>query len=163
LAKAQRESLITVGLISPKTESSYYQREETAAAIDLSRHHNYVHRVVPIYLHYADIPIDVPYGLRRLHGIYLSQDILISGVVRKLQELLVDKTPAEEFHEENSRSQEELLTESVRKPKTKDQFELSSRAALLVQPDPDPKKSEQLRALLVSLAADSASANLILA
>jgi D-alanyl-D-alanine carboxypeptidase len=38
-----------------------------------------------------------------------------------------------------------------------------SRAALLVQPDPDPKESERLRSLLVSLAADSASANFILA
>ncbi len=34
-----------------------------------------------------------------------------------------------------------------------------SRAALMVQPDPDPKKSERLKSLLVSLAAGSASAN----
>lgn len=119
LMKAQGESLITAVLISPNTEAAYYQREEIATAVDLSRQQNYSHRVVPIYLHYPDIPVNVPYGLRRLHGIYMSKDVSISEVVQKLQRLLV---AIEQIKEEvEIQDKEQLPSENIPKLKSRDQ------------------------------------------
>ena len=50
-------------LISNHTNDAWYQREEVAAAIDLARREG--HRVVPVVLTRG---IELPYGLRRLHG-----------------------------------------------------------------------------------------------
>src|ERR1700704_6441470 len=50
LPKAQQKSLVTVVLISSKTEAAYYQREEIAAAIALARENAEKHRVVPVFL-----------------------------------------------------------------------------------------------------------------
>ena len=50
LRRAQKTSLVTVVLISEKTEAAYYQREEIAAAIALARANAAQHRVVPVFL-----------------------------------------------------------------------------------------------------------------
>jgi len=68
LSAAQRDALITVVLVSAKTEEAYYQREEVAAAIDLARKDPDTHRVVPVYLDAASAH-SLPYGLRIKHGI----------------------------------------------------------------------------------------------
>jgi len=62
IPKAQQESLITVILISRNLEKSFYQREEIAGAIALSRDSR--HRVVPVYL--DDAIASAPYGLQRV-------------------------------------------------------------------------------------------------
>jgi uncharacterized protein YjbI with pentapeptide repeats len=71
LSQAQRLSLITVVLISRNTGDAYYQREEIATAIEMSRAEASPHRVVPVLL--EDVRnADVPYGLRRKHSIALD-------------------------------------------------------------------------------------------
>src|ERR1035441_5111771 len=66
LPEAQRNSRVTVVLVSGRTEKAYYLREEIAAAIAMTREDKDRHRVVPVYL---DIPPfddhDVPYGDRK--------------------------------------------------------------------------------------------------
>jgi diguanylate cyclase (GGDEF)-like protein len=88
IAKAQRESLLTVVLISERTEASYYEREEIAIAINLSRQKKASHRVIPVYLSRNDLPGPVPYGLRLLQGIYIDEWADIGRVGKKLRKLL---------------------------------------------------------------------------
>jgi diguanylate cyclase (GGDEF)-like protein len=67
--KAQKSSLMSVLIISHDSGSSYYEQEEIAAAIELSKDKDSEHRVVPLFLHPPESLRDVPYGLRRIHGI----------------------------------------------------------------------------------------------
>lgn len=88
LPKAQRESLITVVLISPQTKSAHYQKDEIAAAIELSRRPDSNHRVVPVYINCSDTTGDIPYGLRRIQRINVDNEGAIEDAVPKiLQEL----------------------------------------------------------------------------
>lgn len=89
LPKAQRESLISVVLLSSNTERAYYQREEIAAAIDLSRASENAHRVVPVYFD-ADLAENksVPYGLRGKHGLIISDELKLKEVAVRLLGLL---------------------------------------------------------------------------
>lgn len=84
LAKAQRSSFVTIVLISGDTDRAYYQREEIAAAISLSRRPA-KHRVVPIYLDGSSPSSEsVPYGLRLKHGITISQETTLASAADKL-------------------------------------------------------------------------------
>lgn len=87
LASAQSESLITAVLISGNTGKAYYQREEIAAAIAMAREDGDRHRVVPIFLNPQE-GINVPYGLRLKHGLYLSPESGFGGVATSLIDLL---------------------------------------------------------------------------
>ncbi len=78
---AQRQSFLTVILISDRSEAAYFQREEILQAISLARITK-EHRVVPVYLSNRGIPDDVPYGLRQLHGLVLSKGILLEVAIR---------------------------------------------------------------------------------
>jgi hypothetical protein len=75
IAQAQRASLITLVLVSAKTDRAYYEREEIAAAIDLARENENSHRVIPVFLDDAAEP---PYGLRLKHGLRLDADFDMS-------------------------------------------------------------------------------------
>ena len=73
LRTAQRGSLISVIIVSAKTDDAYYQREEIAAAVDMARQDPRTHRVVPVYVNAKEIPRDViPYGLRLKHSLYVT-------------------------------------------------------------------------------------------
>ena len=88
LSEAQRNSLVTVVLISSNTEEGYYQREEIAAAIALARTTD-KHRVVPVYLNgEAAASNSVPYGLRLKHGITLTSKFQIGNLADALLNLL---------------------------------------------------------------------------
>src|SRR5262245_40755187 len=50
LPKHQKRALATVALLSGKTESAYYLREEIATAIAYERHDPAVHRLIPVWL-----------------------------------------------------------------------------------------------------------------
>lgn len=89
IAAAQRDALITVILVSTKSEGAYYQRDEVAAAIDLARRNPDTHRVVPVYLEPAVADV-VPYGLRIKHGIVCEHPESYDLIVEKLS-TLVDK------------------------------------------------------------------------
>jgi len=80
IPKAQQESLTTVILISRSIELSFYQQEEVAGAIALARESE--HRVIPVYLNKSGAP--VPYGLRRLHSIYLKKERSLGAVAEKI-------------------------------------------------------------------------------
>ena len=89
LAQAQRDSAVTVVLISSHTEKAYYQREEIAAAIAMARLDSERHRVVPVYLDpAAETGTEVPYGLRLKHGLFVSTSGHLSGVAESLLDLL---------------------------------------------------------------------------
>lgn len=88
LPRAQREARVTVVLVSARCDRAYYQREEIAAAIALSRDERYRHRVVPVYLDGSPISPDaIPYGLRVLQGIETSKAGGLIGVYVKLARL----------------------------------------------------------------------------
>ncbi len=79
LPRAQAASRTTIVLISQNIDQAWYQREEVNAAIDLARRES--HRVVPIYLAQG---IEVPYGLRRLHGATACDDEALRDTARRL-------------------------------------------------------------------------------
>ena len=89
LARAQRESLVTVVLISRDSDLAFYQRVEIAAAIDLARLTEGKHRVVPVYLQSEAIPPpQVPYGLRLKHGLFVVDRPQLHAAATRLLELL---------------------------------------------------------------------------
>ena len=82
LAEAQQSSLISVVIVSPNTEQAYYQREEIAAAIQMSREDPHTHRVVPVFFNQAQIGSrQIPYGLRLKHSLRVldSSDLTEAG------------------------------------------------------------------------------------
>jgi L-histidine N-alpha-methyltransferase len=87
LSQAQRKALVTVVLVSPKTDQAYYQREEIAAAIHMARTSEGEHRVVPVFLEGAN-PDDVPYGLRLKHGLHLSPTRTLADAAKELLNLI---------------------------------------------------------------------------
>jgi DNA-binding XRE family transcriptional regulator len=85
LRRAQRNSLVTVVLVSRNAEQAYYQREEIAAAIDMARKNKDTHRVVPLYWKdRLDAQPDVPYGLRLKHGMFASGPDELPRVAERL-------------------------------------------------------------------------------
>jgi hypothetical protein len=91
LAAAQRNSLITVVLISAKTNKAYYQREEIAAAIAMAREDKKRHRVIPVYLEGSRNKA-ILYGLRLKHGIDLVEQKGMLSVAQKLIDTLHEIT-----------------------------------------------------------------------
>lgn len=87
LAGAQRASLMSVVLVSSRTDRAYYQREEIAAAVDLAR--RTAHRVVPVYLDAAARDGgNVPYGLRLKHGLAVDPDTDIDDIADRIVDAL---------------------------------------------------------------------------
>lgn len=87
LSRAQRRSLITVVLVSARTEAAYYQREEVAAAIDMARSDRAQHRVVPVYVQCPETG-EIPYGLRLKHGIRLQDRGELAEAADQLRDLV---------------------------------------------------------------------------
>ena len=85
LAQAQDSSAVTVILVSKHTAAAYYQLEELAEAIHLSRNGGSGHRVAPVYLE----PVErLPYGLRVVHGLWALDPAGIEDAARQLLRLL---------------------------------------------------------------------------
>lgn len=85
LPEAQRSSRYSVILISSRSGEAYYVAEEIAQAIELARTQGESHRVVPVYLDGSrETLADVPYGLRRLHGMILGSDVTLQTVAERL-------------------------------------------------------------------------------
>jgi len=114
LSQAQQKSLVTVVLISSKTEAAYYQREEIAAAIALARENAENHRVVPVFLNEeAKGNKSVPYGLRLKHGLTVSDKLSLKAVAEKLLGLL------SQLAKRNGHDQEVVSAITDRKSKAK--------------------------------------------
>jgi hypothetical protein len=89
LAEAQQSSLISVVIVSPHTEEAYYQREEIAAAIQMSREDPHTHRVVPIFFNQAQIGTrQIPYGLRLKHSLKVADSTDLTEAGKRLLETL---------------------------------------------------------------------------
>jgi len=88
LPRAQQQSRVTVVLVSGSTDHAYYQREEIAQAIELSRSEAGRHHVVPICLSGPPVPHDVPYGLRRLNFLFMDKPNSFQDVARRLTKTL---------------------------------------------------------------------------
>lgn len=86
IAEAQRNSFITVVLISGGTDKAYYEQEEIAAAIEMARQDSEKHRVVPVYL--TGEVDSVPYGLKAKHGMIVSELGGLEGTAESLLQLL---------------------------------------------------------------------------
>ena len=88
LSRAQQRSKVTLVLVSNHTESSYYQREEIAVALAMSRANSAAHRVVPCFLDRAvSQREDIPYGLRLKHGISVEEAGGLKQLAEKLAQL----------------------------------------------------------------------------
>ena len=91
LAGALRSSLIHIILVSPQTEDAYYQCEEIAVAIQMSREDPHTRRVVPLYLNSHGVPKSVPYGLKTKHGLSVADERDLSEakvrLLRTLEEI----------------------------------------------------------------------------
>ncbi len=89
LPKAQKDSLITVVLVSSKTGAAYYEREEIRSAIALSRDHPLRYRVIPLSLDDGiGQTTGPPYGLGVKHGLFLSKEGSLEKIALRLLEAL---------------------------------------------------------------------------
>lgn len=86
IPKAQANSRVSVILVSSKLDSSYYQKTEVAAAIDLSRNKEIEHRVIPIFLDeaVAKSPTTTTYGLGLKQGQILSAENTLEDIANAL-------------------------------------------------------------------------------
>jgi L-histidine N-alpha-methyltransferase len=88
LSEAQRSSMITVVLISSRTEKAYYQREEIAASLAMAREDGDRHRVVPVVLDDGGNDDIVPLGLRLKHGLRIGPNMTLDDVAARLRDLV---------------------------------------------------------------------------
>lgn len=88
LSIAQGRSLVTIVLVSSRTDGAYYQREEIACAIDMARKDKSRHRVVPVFLDGRAAESAMPYGLRLKHGLYVSSVEGLDAAAQRLKDLL---------------------------------------------------------------------------
>lgn len=87
LSAAQSMAAVTLVLISSRTDSAYYQREEIARAIELARDDDR-HWVVPILLDEPGDPVDLPYGLRLRQAVSVTEAGGLPGVAERLTSAL---------------------------------------------------------------------------
>jgi len=89
LPRAQRNSRITVVLVSSNSDKAYYQREEIAMAIQMARREEAGHLVVPVLLDEMHPPEDtMPYGLWGRQAVYCLGENPFAAAARKLLDLL---------------------------------------------------------------------------
>lgn len=94
LASAQRESIVTLVLVSSKADDAYYEREEIAAALAMAREDKNSHRVVPLFVDSgAGESTHVPYGLRLKHGLSVAREDDLELTAKRLLELLEQLHP----------------------------------------------------------------------
>lgn len=95
--QAQRNSSATLVLISDRTDQAFYQGEEIAHAIALSREGDGPHRVIPM-IYPGGSSSDVPYGLRRKHALEINENRSMERVATRLLDLR--RALAREWHRE---------------------------------------------------------------
>lgn len=87
IKRAQNSSLVTVVLISNRSDSAYFEKEEILCGIDLAKAHR--HRVVPVYLNArAAEDATIPYGLKQLHSIVWDESTSLLSVAQKIESAL---------------------------------------------------------------------------
>jgi hypothetical protein len=85
LATAQRQSHITVVLVTQNTDPAYYQRVEVAQAVNMSRALTDDHRVIPLYVDETSTKgMSAEYGLNLKHGLFLSSTVTLETAAFRL-------------------------------------------------------------------------------
>jgi hypothetical protein len=92
LSENQQDSLITIVIITPNTDSAYYQREEIAIAIQMARKDESSHRVIPLFISSYD-ETKIPYGLRIKNSLYLKSEDELDTAAKRLLETLYKIQP----------------------------------------------------------------------
>jgi hypothetical protein len=87
LPAALEGARISVFLVSTQSDQAYYESEEIAIAIQLSRDESKNHRVIPIYLD-AESATNKPYGFARLHSLFLASPVELPGAAGRLLDTL---------------------------------------------------------------------------
>jgi hypothetical protein len=82
IGQAQKDSLLTVVLISNRSDSAYFEKEEILRAIELARDAG--HRVVPVYLT-GGRSRDMPLPLSQLHSIYMDEESSLLSIAQKIE------------------------------------------------------------------------------
>lgn len=88
LSTAQSRATVTLILISSRTDSAYYQREEIARAIELTGRENDPHRAVPILLDELAHTDQLPRSLRLKQAISVTESGGLAGVADRLKSAL---------------------------------------------------------------------------
>lgn len=91
ISEAQKQSKITLALISGDFNKAYYAREEVAAGIALSRKNPNYHQLIPIYLDEISTE-NIPYGLRLKHSIFLKRGS-INDLAEQIKKALNHEDP----------------------------------------------------------------------
>lgn len=82
----QKESLVTVLLLSKNTGRAYFEREEILQAIEFQRSAVGVRRLIPVVIDASIADSNLPYGLRQIHRIELPDngniDLLCENIER---------------------------------------------------------------------------------
>jgi diguanylate cyclase (GGDEF)-like protein len=86
LQESQSEALVTLVLISINTSNSFYQKEEVAIAIELSRQFNRL--VIPIYLEPILDQKHIPYGLKRIQSLFVTENKDLLKISDELVDLI---------------------------------------------------------------------------
>jgi hypothetical protein len=84
ISAALDETAVTLVLISSGTDAAYYEREEIAAAIDMSRRAGSPRQVVPIILDGVAEEVRMPYGLRLKQSISVPEAGGLPQVAQRL-------------------------------------------------------------------------------
>jgi hypothetical protein len=122
IGQAQRQSWVTVVLVSVNTDKAYYQREEIAAAIELARKDGEQHRVVPVLLDEPEASgLEMHYGLRLKHHLLAIGSSGLQDAAEKLRNLLhqlrarasTPNTPKQSEQSVASRSSQQLIFASI--------------------------------------------------
>ncbi len=87
---AQKNSLISIVLLSSNVDVAYFAQEEIIIALELAKENPRQHRVVPVFINSCleTLPNGIPYGLRQKQGISLENADDLSNLVNKLLNVL---------------------------------------------------------------------------
>ncbi|MCA1568572.1 MAG: TIR domain-containing protein [Acidobacteria bacterium] len=116
VAFAQRNSRVTLVLISSNVDDAYYAREEIASAVAMAREGKQRHRLVPIYLDASGV--DVPYGLHLKHSLYVTPESSVKTISEILLQLLARLTGTPERRANRPGTKVKIEAAPPKTPKT---------------------------------------------
>jgi hypothetical protein len=89
IPRAQKSARITASIISSNTKDAYYQRDEIALAINLSRQDAAGHWLVPIYLNDPiSLDVEITFGFNRIVGLIFTKSSGWPYIAQKLLDFI---------------------------------------------------------------------------
>lgn len=118
IARAQRDSLLTVVLVSNHSDEAYFQKEEIKRAIGLAREKR--HRVVPVYLT-GNSPADHPsLDIMQIQSIFLEKESSLLRVALKIEEAINFSRRREDWQSDIDSGTIVLVTGCHQRPELRD-------------------------------------------